>query len=281
MSYLKSLQNLRKQVEMEPVEPVQATPAIRPRGLATRQYTPEPKLPQYEPLTFARNAIRGVREAREAFQNNLKRLSEEQEGRMASQPQISSSVPTPSSMSGGDPQTSEEPSPIEPVSGPMGATTARPRARPTPGELHIDLSNFEAPENELRALAQAIKDIESSGGDYTIRGPEMTRGAYRGQRAMGAYQVMPGNLPQWSMQALGREVTEEEFMSSPEIQDTIFFDQMVRNYRRHGSWEDAASVWFTGRPVQEGSRRSDGYITGSQYVQRFQTRFNQYLGASR
>ena len=91
---------------------------------------------------------------------------------------------------------------------------------------------------------------------------------------------MPGNLPEWSRLALGRVVTEEEFMENPEIQDTIFFDQMMRNYRRHGSWEDAASVWFTGRPAREGARASDGGLTGSQYVNRFTNRFNLYLGNS-
>lgn len=278
MSYLHSLQNLRRQIETDTVEPVEAAPAPRPRGLATRSYTPRVTQPEYEPMSFARNAIRGVREAREAFQENLRRLTEDHlqasERRAAPTPTLTPREPV-------APLT-EAPStgPVSPVSGPMPATETRPRARPVPGQLHVDLSNFELPENQLTAMAQAIKDIESSGGDYSIRGPVVARGRYAGERAMGAYQVMPGNLPQWSRQALGREVTEEEFMESPEIQDTIFFDQMARNYRRHGTWEDAASVWFTGRPLAEGARRSDGYITGSQYVSRFQARYNLYLGDS-
>jgi hypothetical protein len=122
-------------------------------------------------------------------------------------------------------------------------------------------------------------DIESSGGDYSIRGPVVQRGRYAGERAMGAYQVMPGNLPEWSRRALGREVSEEEFMSSPEIQDAIFYDQMVSNYRRHGSWEDAASVWFSGQPVARAGNASDGYTTVPVYVQRFRDGFRRYGGA--
>jgi hypothetical protein len=101
---------------------------------------------------------------------------------------------------------------------------------------------------------------------------------YAGERAMGAYQVMPGNLPQWSQQALGRRVSEEEFLSSPEIQDTIFLDQMTRNYERFGTWEDAASVWFSGAPVSGSSNRTDNYISAPSYIRNFSTAYNRYLG---
>ena len=125
-----------------------------------------------------------------------------------------------------------------------------------------------------RINQDAIKSIESAGsGGYTARGPLVTSGMYRGQRALGAYQVMPGNLPQWSRQALGREVTEDEFMESEDIQDAIFDDQWRRNTERYGSDQDAVSVWFTGRPLEEGGNRSDGYITGNEYV----NRYNRYV----
>jgi hypothetical protein len=86
---------------------------------------------------------------------------------------------------------------------------------------------------------------------------------------MGAYQVMPGNLPQWSKAALGRVVSEEEFMASKTIQDTIFLDQMVKYIDKYGTAEDAASVWFTGQPVSRSKGLSDGYKKAEDYVSDF------------
>lgn len=131
-------------------------------------------------------------------------------------------------------------------------------------------------DNDWEAVAQAVKDVESSGGDYSIRGPVVTKGTYKGERAMGAYQVMPGNLAQWSKAALGREVTEEEFMGSPEIQDAVFIDQMKKSKEKHGSVEDAVSVWFSGRPLDKAGNASDGYITAPEYVSKFQRQYKTY-----
>jgi hypothetical protein len=128
-------------------------------------------------------------------------------------------------------------------------------------------------DNDWQAVAQAVKDIESSGGDYSVRGPLVTKGMYKGERAMGAYQVMPGNLPQWSKAALGREVSEEEFMNSPEIQDAVFIDQMKKAKDKHGSVEDAVSVWFSGQPVNKAGNASDGYLTTPEYVSKFQRQY--------
>lgn len=131
-------------------------------------------------------------------------------------------------------------------------------------------------DNDWQAVAQAVKDIESSGGDYTVRGPLVEKGMYKGERAMGAYQVMPGNLPQWSKAALGREVSEEEFMESPEIQDAIFIDQMKKAKDKYGSIEDAVSVWFSGQPVNRAGNASDGYLTTPEYVSKFQRQYKTY-----
>ena len=132
-------------------------------------------------------------------------------------------------------------------------------------------------DNDWQAVAQAVKDVESSGGDYSVRGPVVTKGMYKGERAMGAYQVMPGNLPQWSKAALGREVTEDEFMQSEEIQDAIFIDQMKKAKDKHGTIEDAVSVWFSGQPVNKAGNASDGYLTTPEYISKFQRRYKTYI----
>jgi hypothetical protein len=81
---------------------------------------------------------------------------------------------------------------------------------------------------------------------------------------------MPGNLPEWSKEALGREVTSDEFLANPEIQDAITRHQMQKNLEKYGNPDDVASVWFTGRPVDQAQGAKD--VTGTdvnEYVRRF------------
>jgi len=114
-----------------------------------------------------------------------------------------------------------------------------------------------------------ISSVES-GGRYDALGPEVTSGMYAGERALGKYQIMPGNLPSWSKEALGREVTPDEFLANPEIQDAITRKQMENNLAKYGNADDVASVWFTGRPVAKAQGAKD--VTGTdvnEYVRRF------------
>jgi hypothetical protein len=65
----------------------------------------------------------------------------------------------------------------------------------------------------LDAYRRAIGNIESRGsGGYSAIGP--THPKYG--RALGAYQVMESNLPQWSQEALGRQVSPDEFLANPQ-----------------------------------------------------------------
>jgi hypothetical protein len=122
------------------------------------------------------------------------------------------------------------------------------------------------------AYRVAIAAVESRGsGDYNARGGviENPDSMYYGERALGRYQIMPGNLPEWSKAALGREVSEEEFMASPELQDKIFDHRFGILVDRYGNARDAASAWFTGGPLSVGGDKSDGNIKGREYVRRF------------
>lgn len=138
------------------------------------------------------------------------------------------------------------------------------------------------------AYAQAIKDIESSGGNYQIRGPVVAKGRYRGERAMGAYQVMPGNLAGvnpslgssgWDIIAIGRPVSEQEFMSSPEIQDKIFLAQLKKTLNGGFTYRDAASIWFTGKPLKTANPNvSDGLTSQREYIRRFDAAYARRAG---
>ena len=74
---------------------------------------------------------------------------------------------------------------------------------------------------------------------------------------MGKYQIMPGNLPSWSKAALGREVSVEEFMNNPQLQDSIASHKMEEIFNKYGSVEDVASIWFSGQPLARAGTAKD------------------------
>lgn len=128
----------------------------------------------------------------------------------------------------------------------------------------------------IAASAEAIAAIES-GGDYGALGPVVPSGQYAGQRALGKYQVMPGNIPSWSREALGYEITPEQFLANPEFQDRIFAHKFGEAASRYGSLEDAASVWFSGRPLADAGGASDVLGTSTpEYVRRFSSNLKNY-----
>ena len=112
--------------------------------------------------------------------------------------------------------------------------------------------------------------MTESGNNYSALGPVVKKGRYAGERALGRFQIMPGNLPQWSQQALGRQVTPEEFLARPEIQDAIFDYQFGKSVAQYGTFQDAASVWHSGRPlsVAAAAGATDGYLNTVSYVKK-------------
>lgn len=120
---------------------------------------------------------------------------------------------------------------------------------------------------DFRDYANAIASIESAGsGDYAALGP-VTK---KGNRAYGRYQVMDFNIGPWTEKYLGRRMTPEEFLSSPEAQDKVFAGEFGSYVQRYGNPQDAASAWFTGQPLSVGGNRSDILgTTGNVYVDKF------------
>lgn len=144
---------------------------------------------------------------------------------------------------------------VNPPGPPKMATLPEPSA---PGELPV---SSDLPPNR----ASAIASIES-GGRYDLLGP-VTR---TGDRAYGKYQVMGANIPVWTQEALGRKMSPQEFLSSPEAQDAVFQHQFGKYEKQYGNPQDAASMWFTGKPYAEGRTRRDQLgTTGDAYVDRF------------
>lgn len=127
---------------------------------------------------------------------------------------------------------------------------------------------------EMSNVLDALAAVESKGsGDYEAVGPLVTKGMYKGQRAYGRYQVMEGNIGPWTEAAVGRSYTVEEFIASPEVQDAVAAYQLQKAKDKYGTWEDAASVWFSGRPLSRAGKASDSYLNVPEYVNKFRRNF--------
>lgn len=125
--------------------------------------------------------------------------------------------------------------------------------------------------DDLARFRAAIASIESAGsGDYRAIGPtHPTLG-----RALGRFQIMEANLDPWSRAALGRSISADEFMASPEIQDQIFNHRFGGYVNRFGP-EGAAQAWFAGPGGVGQMGRSDSLGTS---VAEYTRRFNAALG---
>lgn len=125
----------------------------------------------------------------------------------------------------------------------------------------------------LDQAREAIASVESDGsGGYSAIGPKTKKG----DRAYGRYQVMGANIPEWTRQAVGRAMTPQEFLASPEAQDAVFNKIFGGYIEKHGNPQDAASMWFSGRPLAQAGGRQDILGTNpEQYV----NKFNSALGA--
>ena len=120
---------------------------------------------------------------------------------------------------------------------------------------------------DMRQYANAIASIESAGsGDYSAVGPQTAKG----NRAYGRYQVMDFNVGPWTEKHFGTRLSPEEFLANPKAQEAVFSGEFGQYVQKYGNPQDAASMWFTGKPMSQGAGRSDILgTTGSGYVNKF------------
>lgn len=162
---------------------------------------------------------------------------------------------------GGGTQTSKSLTPTKPT---LGAPAARgvsggnnqlaeiakwgqysmaPKPRPvgdgklSPGAAGSDFERF------IRAIA-----AQESGGRYGA--------VNRSSGALGKYQIMPGNVGNWSRAALGRRISANQFLHNPRYQEQIAQYMLRRYYQRYGA-RGAAEAWYGG-PGSIGK----GYVRG-------------------
>ena len=149
---------------------------------------------------------------------------------------------------------------------PTGVAPADGQMRPKPRPEGLGAANISAPvivgttmtpaeggsEFNLDRLAAAIRFQESGSpsGNYGAIGQPVSRANGTEDRAYGAYQIMGANIPSWTKEVLGRSMTPEEFLADPQAQETVAMAKLGEYYRKFGSAEDVASVWFSGRPLE-------------------------------
>jgi len=133
---------------------------------------------------------------------------------------------------------------------------------------------------ELEALRNAIIGQESGGNHAIVN--------VSGSGAMGLGQVMPENLPQWSREILGREITATEFLRDPALQLAIIDGKLqqyweVAIWQAKGNTDEAvrrvASWWYCGNPSKFADTtpqywRGDRYPSIAEYTQAVLDRFN-------
>lgn len=111
---------------------------------------------------------------------------------------------------------------------------------------------------------KVIAGIES-GGKYDAIGP-VTK---TGDRAYGRYQVMGANIPSWTKEAIGVEMTPQQFAASPEAQDAVFKKKFGSYVDKYGP-EGAARAWFAGEGGMNNPNAKDILgTTVSSYADKF------------
>ena len=132
-------------------------------------------------------------------------------------------------------------------------------------------------EGMIQHALGALADVESrASGGYSAIGEEVTSGMYKGDRAYGKYQVMGANVPIWTKEHYGTALTPEEFLKNKEAQETVAENEIMSNFDKYGSIEDAISVWFTGSTLKKAQNRkaADQNIDIDEYLRRWRKSYN-------
>ncbi len=126
--------------------------------------------------------------------------------------------------------------------------------------------------DDFEKYRNAIAGIESNptpGKGYDMFGQWITKKNGMRDQALGRYQIMRSNLPQWSEEAMGKEMSAAEFMSDPKAQDMIFNYQFGKLMKKHGSAQHAAHAWLTGQPIGKSNAADANGTNGTMYVNKF------------
>ncbi len=113
-----------------------------------------------------------------------------------------------------------------------------------PREIRLDATT----EGILNALISSIVSQESN-GNHSLRHPV--------SGALGMGQVLPSNLPEWTTETFGQEVSPEQFLASRDIQYFVIRQKLLQYYFRgikasggdlYTAIRRVAAQWYSGQP---------------------------------
>ena len=127
---------------------------------------------------------------------------------------------------------------------------------------------YSGPQMPIEEWKQRIARNESGlrKDAYTLVGERSRRGDY----PYGKYQVMGENIPKWTKQYVGREMTPQEFLADPDAQETVASGQGGKYLAKYGP-EGAGAAWFAGEGGMNDPNRKDTLGT---HVAEYRRRFN-------
>lgn len=123
----------------------------------------------------------------------------------------------------------------------------------------------------------ALRQIESS-GRYGITGPRSSKGDY----PYGAYQVMGANIPTWGKEAGYDNLTKDQFLADPKIQDAVARVQYQKYLQKEGGDPvKAAANWLGGPGWRQHAGATDVLGTNApEYMRRFAKAYGADLGSA-
>ncbi len=114
---------------------------------------------------------------------------------------------------------------------------------------------------DIKQAANAIGTYET-GNNYTAIGPTTAHGV-----ALGKYQVMSENLPEFLAKAGLPAMSQDEFIKNHAAQDQVFTSVFGGYMKQTGTFNDAASMWFSGKTqAQAGGVKDANGTTVPGYV---------------
>lgn len=129
---------------------------------------------------------------------------------------------------------------------------------------------------DVNDAMERVAGIETGGraNPYATRSDKPTirtrkDGTKYNDYAYGKYQVMGDNIPSWTKEVLGKSMTIQEFLNNPEAQDIVASSKLQDAYNKYGTWEDAASVWFSGKPLANNVAKDVYGTSVPSYIKKF------------
>src|SRR5487761_468880 len=85
----------------------------------------------------------------------------------------------------------------------------------------------------------AAERQQESSGDYQVVNP--------GSGALGAYQVLPSNLPQWLPESGQQDMSPDAYLACDPCQDAVAWTILGGYFDQYGA-AGAAAMWYSGQP---------------------------------